>query len=93
MQNSLEALKNQALSNLCLVTGTEFARAAGFRGDIREFRDWCQSCGIQPVPGRSNYFDPKVVRHRLDELQGLLPVERTDNPISLVEQRRARRAA
>lgn len=93
MQNDLKATNEQVLSTLYLITETELARAHRFRGANQEFRDWCQKCGIEPVPGRSNYYDPKAVRHRLDALQGLLPTDKIARPVSLVEQRRARRAA
>lgn len=93
MQNTIEASKKQALDSLCLITGTELGRVLGFGGDTHEFRHWRDKCGIAPVPGREKYFDPKLVRHRLDQLQGLLPMEKPNGPVSLVEQRRARRAA
>ncbi len=93
MQNTLEKSKRQALEGLCLITGTELGRVFGFGGDTQEFRDWRENFGIAPVPGREKHFDPKLVRHRLDQLQGLLPSEANNGPVSLVEQRRARRAA
>lgn len=93
MQKDLKTTNEQVLSSLYLITETELARAHRFRGANQKFRNWCQKCGIEPVPGRSNYYDPKAVRHRLDALQGLLPAGKNDETVSLVEQRRARRAA
>jgi len=47
---------------------------------------------IAPVPGRRGYFDPALVRRRLDEAQGLS--ETTNGaPRDLVAARRARNAS
>ena len=57
------------------------------------FYDFCRRTGIAPVPGRRGWYDPKLVRARLDAVQGMTGAMRdaVSNP-SLVAQRRARRA-
>lgn len=78
---------------LQLITGEELAAKLCYPGVTSGFRAWCTRSGIKPVPGRHNVYDPKHVRARLDELQGIalsaanLPAA----PLSLTEQRRARR--
>ena len=80
---------------LQLITTEELAKTLGYASANSAFREWCVSLRITPVPGRRGYFDPKLVRRRLDEAQnlydaGLAPATGTQ---SLVEQRRARLAS
>lgn len=75
-----------------LVSSDELAGRLGYSGTNAAFRDWCASMRITPVPGRRSYYDPALVRRRLDEAQGLLPAH--DGAVEgLVAARRARRAA
>ena len=75
-----------------LVSSEELAGRLGYSGPNAAFRDWCVSLRITPVPGRRGFFDPALVRRRLDEAQGLTPaMDGADG--SLVAARRARRAA
>ncbi len=54
-----------------LINSSELASALGFDGVTSAFRRFCNSAGIEPVPGRKNFYDPVAVRNRLDRLQGL----------------------
>jgi hypothetical protein len=75
-----------------LMTGEALARSAGYGGVTSAFRNWCAKLRITPMPGRRGYFDPKLVRRRYDEAQGLAS-EATSEPGSMtpIEKRRARR--
>lgn len=78
-----------------LIPAEDLARRMGFSGAASAFRDWCARTQIYPVPGRRGFYDPALVRRRLDEVQGLFPAAQPEGvsppPMSLVEQRRARR--
>lgn len=50
-----------------LVTGEELAQSLGYSGVNNAFQDWCSQMRITPVPGRRGFYDPKLVRARLDE--------------------------
>ncbi len=81
---------------LVLLSGEELACAMGYPGLTSAFRAWCRRLGIKPVPGRTNTYDPKLVRARLDAAQGIEasphPQEVSPTPgLTLVEQRRKRR--
>ena len=94
MQNNRENL----VTPVSLITSHELANAMGYKSVCDGFRAWCREVGIAPVPGRKSHFDPKLVRLRLDEIQGLIETPANQNypeekGLSLVEQRRARRAA
>ena len=87
---SIELLKTEQLAKMC-----------GYTSASPAFRLWCASLGITPVTGRRDVYDPILVRQRLDEAQGLLPKnpdvvvarrELDENSLSLVEQRRLRKA-
>ncbi|MCV2866507.1 hypothetical protein [Defluviimonas sp. WL0075] len=93
MQDVIESSRLTAVQKICLISGEELARAAGFSGVSDGFRAWCKKAGITPVPGLERRYDPKLVRQRLDEMQGMLPDAANQNAASLVEQRRARRGA
>ena len=85
-----------AILPIRLITGKQLAAATGYAGVTAAFRAWCRKSGIYPVPGRPNHYDPKLVRERLDVIQGLsrpVPQETSDGAMSLVEQRRMRRHA
>lgn len=86
--NDIDAL------GLTMISGEDLAIAMRFTGVTGRFRSWCRELGIKPLPGRYNVYDPKLVRQRLDLAQGIervAPVQK-DEPVSLVEQRRLRRA-
>jgi hypothetical protein len=93
MQNDIEAAKQNALSSICLIPAEELAWATGHKDAKNKFKAWCQQTGIKPVPGNEKFFDPKLVRLRLDEIQGIAASVANDAAPSLVEQRRARLAA
>ena len=78
-----------------LVHRDVLAKVMGYSGPNDAFRSWSTTMRITPVPGRLGWYDPRLVRRRLDEAQGLLgePVGAGERPVSLVEQRRARRGA
>ena len=78
-----------------LITTEELAKMLRYSGANSAFREWCVSLRITPVPGRRGFYDPKLVRRRLDEAQNLLESGATaaSGPQSLVEQRRARLAS
>lgn len=81
-------------SGLTMISGDDLAKAMLFSGVTGRFRSWCREIGIRPIPGRHNVYDPKHVRQRLDVAQGIQQVEapKTEEPLSLVEQLRLRRA-
>lgn len=98
MSIPVQASKEQILASISFVSSHELAIAAGYAGVCDGFRKWCHEYGITPVPGRKSQFDPKLVRLRLDQMQGLQEEKTKENtsnvePVSLVEQRRARRVA
>lgn len=73
----------------------QLAHELGYSGANSSCRNWLAAMGIMPVPSRRGWYDPLLVRRRLDEAQGLLgqspEAASTNAPISLTEQRRARR--
>lgn len=76
-----------------LVSSDDLAAALGFSSPNDAFRGFCRNLGITPVRRKPNFFDPKLVRLRLDQAQGLPPaVAASSNEVDLVEARRARRA-
>ena len=80
----------QALTTIVLIPERDLARALGFKQVSWKFRDFVNQADIEPVPGRPGFYDPKVVRARLDAMQK--HTSETDAPISLTQQRRKRRA-
>lgn len=78
-----------------LISIEQLAHELGYSGANSSCRDWLTTMRITPVPGRRGWYDPLLVRRRLDEAQGLSENAReafgTNAPISLTEQRRARR--
>lgn len=78
-----------------LISIEQLAQELGYSGANSSCRDWLATLRITPVPGRRGWYDPLLVRRRLDEAQGLLwqtpEAASTNAPISLTEQRRARR--
>jgi hypothetical protein len=80
---------------ISLISADDLARQLGYGGATSAFRQWCVSARITPVPGRRGYYDPALVRRRLDEIQGLTASaeDRAGGGLSLVDQRRARRGA
>lgn len=79
----------QALENIVFVPERDLAEAFGFKRVCWQFKEFLAYHGIEPVPGRPGYYDPKVVRKRLDEAQPEL--NKSEAPISLTEERRKRR--
>jgi len=76
-----------------LIPTPELALLFGFGEPSASFYDFCRRTGIAPVPGRKGWYDPKLIRTRLDAVQGINAVERdAESRSSLVTQRRARRA-
>lgn len=77
-----------------LVSSDDLASALGFAAPNDAFRGFCRTLGITPIRRNPNYFDPKLVRVRLDEAQGLQTVpDHSNGENDLVAARRARRAA
>lgn len=74
-----------------LVSSEDLASRLGYSGTNAAFRGWCVSMRITPVPGRRGYFDPALVRRRLDEAQRLLAAQ-SGEAEGFVAARRARRA-
>ncbi len=76
-----------------LIPTPELASLFGYNEASASFYDFCRRTGIAPVPGRRGWYDPKLVRARLDAVQGMTEAMRdaVSKP-SLVAQRRARRA-
>jgi hypothetical protein len=74
-----------------LMTGEALARRVGYDGVTNAFRDWCAKLHITPVPGRRGYYDPVLVRKRLDEAQGLISDGETNTgAMTPLQARRAR---
>jgi hypothetical protein len=77
-----------------LISAAELAKLWGYAGPNDAFRVFCSKLSISHVPGRPGWFDPSLVRHRMDEAQGLVPATQHGTVgLSLVEQRKARRGA
>lgn len=82
--------------NIRLIPLEELARDLGYSGPNSSCRDWLAMMRITPVPGRRGWYDPLLVRKRLDEAQGLSslrsePASAEAPVLSLTEQRRMRR--
>jgi hypothetical protein len=82
-----------SLSHIQLIPTPELALLFGYNEPSASFYDFCRRTGIVPVPGRRGWYDPKLIRTRLDAVQGISATEREAEPqLSLVAQRRVRRA-
>lgn len=77
-----------------LIAAAELANLWGYAGPNDAFRVFCAKLSISHVPGRPGWFDPCLVRYRMNVAQGLVP-DGQNGPrvLSLVEQRRMRRGA
>jgi hypothetical protein len=76
-----------------LIPTPQLALMFGYSEPSTSFYDFCRRTGIAPVPGRRGWYDPKLIRARLDAVQGISAVEReAATQPSLVSQRRTRRA-
>lgn len=84
-------LHPQILQMVALIRAEDLAVAWGYAGANSAFRDFCAKNGIKPV--RPGWYDPCYVRHRMNAVQGIAPMASTAQPLSLVEQRRARNGA
>jgi hypothetical protein len=81
------------IDDIRLVSADELARMWGYEGATTSFNDFCKRMRITTIPGRRGWYDPHLVRRRMNEVQGLFPPPNApDKPMSLVEQRRARNA-
>jgi hypothetical protein len=82
-----------SLSQIQLIPTPELALLFGYNEPSASFYDFCRRTGIAPVPGRRGWYDPKLIRTRLDAVQGISATEReAESQLSLVAQRRVRRA-
>lgn len=82
-----------SLQNIRLVSSEDLANALGFAAPNDSFRSFCRAHCITPIRRNPNFFDPKLVRVRLDVAQGLeIANEVKAEEFDLVAQRRARRA-
>ena len=79
----------QAIASVQLLPERELAFALGFKRRCWQFEAFLAHLGIEPVPGRPGFYDPKLVRARLDAVQPHL--NRTETNVSLTEERRKRR--
>lgn len=75
-----------------LVSSEDLANALGFSSANDSFRGFCRAHSITPVRRNPHFFDPKLVRLRLDEAQGLESSDRPTTTSSYVAARRAKRA-
>lgn len=73
-----------------LVSSEDLASALGFASANDAFRGFCKQKGITPVRRNPHFFDPKLVRVRLDQAQGLMSTETVSRSEGLVGKRRAR---
>ena len=82
---------------LDLISTEELAAKMRYSKVNSAFREWLAAMNITPVPGRRGYYDPKLVRKRLDEAQGIEaqaePVDDGGAVVDWVAKRRERRAA
>ncbi|WP_273524505.1 hypothetical protein [Rhodosalinus sediminis] len=78
----------QAVASITFIPERELARAFGFGKVSWKFRDFLDQAGIEPVPGRPGFYDPKIVRARLDAIQNYS--DATNTQMSLTQQRRKR---
>lgn len=80
-----------------LISTEELAAKMRYSGANSAFREWLVSMGITPVPGRRGFYDPRLVRKRLDEAQGIdvipEPVNDGGEVVDWIAQRRSRSAA
>ena len=79
-----------------LISTEELAKQMRYSSANNAFRDWLVKLRITPVPGRKGFYDPALVRHRLDEAQGLAFIQKSEQAIEepmtdFMAQRRARR--
>ena len=82
------------LQKIKLVSSEDLASAFGFAAPNDAFRGFCRNIGITPVRKNPNFYDPKLVRLRLDQAQGLPAAMINESSADdLVAARRARRAA
>jgi len=76
-----------------LISTPKLAALLGYGEPSPSFYEFCRRIGVAPVPGRRGWYDPKLVRARLDAVQGIEKAQLSVEPRqSLVAQRRARRA-
>lgn len=89
------AARPPALADLIgLVSSADLAELWGYAGPNDAFRVFCNRIGVTHVPGRPGWYDPRLVRRRMDEAQGLISeAKAAEGGASLVEKRRARRGA
>ena len=78
----------QAIISVQLLSERELAAALGFKQVSWKFREFIDQADIRPVPGRAGFYDPKLVRARLDAMQNNL--DETSADFSLTQQRRKR---
>lgn len=77
-----------------LVHRDQLARLLGYSGATSSFAEFCIRLRITCVPGRRGWYDPQLVRKRLDEAQSLQAADAAaSEALSNVERRRARRGA
>lgn len=76
-----------------LVSAADLAKLWGYAGPNDAFRVFCCRIGVTHIPGRPGWYDPQLVRRRMDVAQGLAVAGNPEPALSLVEQRRARRGA
>lgn len=82
------------VQHIQLVSSDDLATALGFASPNDAFRGFCRNIGITPIRRNPNFYDPKLVRLKLDAAQGLSSAaNQMDDEVDLVAQRRARRAA
>lgn len=82
------------ISEIRLVSTRELASSLGYCEPNAAFYEFCRNMGIIAVPGRRGWYDPKLVRMKLDAVQGMSPgLGSAQTESDLVEARRARRAA
>jgi len=76
-----------------LISTEDLAIQLGYSTATSAFREWCVKLRIMPVPGRRGFYDPALVRRRLDEAQGLIGESQsgTERELTPIESRRARR--
>lgn len=80
------------LRDIQLISTQQLAEHLGYDTASTSFYEFCRHLRIAPVPGRRGWYDPKLVRSRLDQAQGMDQISSNVSTRSrnLVAERRAR---
>ena len=90
----MAAMAQNFAAMIGLIHSDQLAQLLGYPAANNGFREFCIRNRITCVPGRLGWYDPQLVRRRLDEAQGLQAAPGTvASPLSKTEQWRQRHAS